>query len=346
MALSFSVAVPVAASLPSSRCLTAERSTSTSRVRCQPKRVQLGAIHSGLLSQSLHTSFYDGGESRAQLTAACAHTAEAPRGGAASSQMNIFDRVSRIVKSYVNAALSAAEDPEKLLDQTVIEMNEDLVKLRQATAQVLASQKQLENRCKQAQQNSDDWYKRAKLALEKGDEMLAKEALKRKKEFEDNANSLRAQLDQQKGVVEKLVSNTRMLESKIQEAKSKKDTLKARAQSAKTSQKVTEMLGSINTSSALAAFDKMEEKVMALEAESEAVGQLSTDELSTKFAMLEGGSNVDDELAALRRDMLGAPKQKGGELPAGRSAAATNSSLKDLDVERELNELRRSSRVE
>ncbi|KAL7230421.1 hypothetical protein ACSBR2_008829 [Camellia fascicularis] len=103
-------------------------------------------------------------------------------------------------------------------------------------------------------------YKRAQLALGKGDEDLAREALKRRKSYADNANTLKAQLDQQKNVVDNLVSNTRLLESKMQEAKSKKDTLKARAQSAKTATKVSEMLGNVNTSSALSAFEKMEEK--------------------------------------------------------------------------------------
>ncbi|KAI5054320.1 hypothetical protein GOP47_0030787, partial [Adiantum capillus-veneris] len=99
-----------------------------------------------------------------------------------------------------------------------------------------------------------------------------------------------------------------LLESKIQEAKSKKDTLKARAQSAKTSQKVNEMLETIKTSSALAAFEKMEEKVNALEAEADALNQLSTDDLAGKFALLEGGSSVDDDLDALKKEMLGTSK--------------------------------------
>ncbi|KAF0920491.1 hypothetical protein E2562_035384 [Oryza meyeriana var. granulata] len=173
---------------------------------------------------------------------------------------NLFDRLSRVVKSYANAVLSSFEDPEKILDQAVLEMNDDLTKMRQATAQVLASQKRLENKYKAAEQASDDWYRRAQLALQKGDEDLAREALKRRKSYADNASSLRTQLDQQKGVVENLISNTRVLESKIAEAKQKKDTLKARAQSAKTSTKVSEMLGNVNTSSALSAFEKMEEK--------------------------------------------------------------------------------------
>ena len=73
-----------------------------------------------------------------------------------------------MISSYANALITAAEDPEKILDQTVNEMNGDLIKMRQATAQVMASQKQLENKYNSAQKTADDWYKRAQLAIEKG----------------------------------------------------------------------------------------------------------------------------------------------------------------------------------
>ncbi|GLJ36994.1 hypothetical protein SUGI_0749440 [Cryptomeria japonica] len=263
--------------------------------------------------------------------------------GGGGAQMNIFERVVRLVKSYANAILSSVEDPEKILDQTVEEMNTDLTKMRQASAQVLASQKQLENRYKTAKQSADDWYRRAKLALEKGDDNLAREALVRRKALEDNANALKSQLDQQKGVVEKLISSTRLLESKIQEAKSKKDTLKARAQSAKTAQKVNEMLGTVNTSSALAVFEKMEEKVMALESEADALNQLNTDDLEGKFALLES-SSVDDDLASLRKDVTGASKRQ--ELPPGQSPVSSRPSypFRDLEIENELNDLRRKTK--
>ncbi|KAL2652083.1 hypothetical protein R1flu_020211 [Riccia fluitans] len=309
-------------------------------------------LHSAFTSQTWSSQFFDGGVGRLALAAAVAKTCSTDggsRGGALAAEANIFERIVRVVKSYANAVVSAAEDPEKLLDQTVNEMNEDLVKMRQASAQVLASQKQLENKYKAANQTADDWYRRAKLALEKGDESLAKEALKRRKDYEESAKALKNQLDQQKGVVDKLISNTRLLESKIQEAKSKKDTLKARAQSAKTAQKVNEMLGSVNTSSALAAFEKMEEKVNALEAEADALNQLSTDDLAGKFALLES-NDVDDDLAALKRDMLGTPAKPSGELPAGRSTSSTSSSsnrpeypFKEFEIEKELNELRKKA---
>ncbi|KVH99510.1 PspA/IM30 [Cynara cardunculus var. scolymus] len=252
-------------------------------------------------------------------------------------RMNLFDRFTRVVKSYANALISTFEDPEKILEQAVTEMNDDLIKMRQATAQVLASQKRMENKYKSAEQASEDWYRRAQLALGKGDEDLAREALKRRKSYADNAASLKTQLDQQKGVVDNLVNNTRLLESKIQEAKSKKDTLKARAQSAKTATKVTEMLGNVNTSSALSAFEKMEEK---------ALNQLTTDDLEGKFAMLES-SSVDDDLASLKKELSGSTKK--GELPPGRTAVGNSSGaaaypFPDLEIEKELNELRQRSR--
>lgn len=295
----------------------------------------------------LRSSFFgnNGGISKfrgIQLTLPDRYRCNGHGGGALGIRMNLFDRFARVVKSYANAIISTFEDPEKILEQSVLEMNDDLVKMRQATAQVLASQKQLENKYKAAEQASADWYKRAQLALGKGEEDLAREALKRRKSYADNATALKAQLDQQKTVVDNLVSNTRLLESKIQEARSKKDTLKARAQSAKTATKVTEMLGSVNTSSALSAFEKMEEKVLAMESQADALGQLATDDLEGKFALLES-SSVDDDLDNLKKEISGSSKK--GELPPGRTAvASSNSSLRDTEIENELNELRRRAR--
>ncbi|KAB2008992.1 hypothetical protein ES319_D10G137500v1 [Gossypium barbadense] len=300
-----------------------------------------------LVKKPLTSSFFNGGASL-KLTSLRSVPGRShcyrQRGGALGTRMNLFDRFARVVKSYANALLSSFEDPEKILDQAVLEMNDDLVKMRQATAQVLASQKRLENKYKAAQQASEDWYRKAQLALQKGEEDLAREALKRRKSFADNANSLKAQLDQQQTVVDNLVSNTRLLESKIQEAKSKKDTLKARAQSAKTATKVNEMVGNVNTGSALAAFEKMEEKVLAMESEAEALGQLTTDDLEGKFALLESTS-VDDDLAKMKRELSGSSQK--GELPPGRTVSASNNTAfpyRDAEIEMELNELRRKAK--
>ncbi|KAI3889599.1 hypothetical protein MKX03_017604 [Papaver bracteatum] len=294
-----------------------------------------------MLRKPLRTSFFNGGVGSLRLSVPASRPNRSRCRGALGTQMNLFDRFARVIKSYANSVLSSFEDPEKILEQTVLEMNDDLTKMRQATAQVLASQKRLENKCKAAQQASEDWYRRAQLALEKGDDNLAREALKRRKSYADNATALKTQLDQQKNVVDNLVSNTRLLESKISEARSKKDTLKARAQSAKTATKVSEMLGNVNTSSALSAFEKMEEKVEAMESQADALNQLTTDDLEGKFAYLES-SSVDDDLENLKKEISGKAIKK--ELPPGRSAASsTPYPYKDMEIEKELNELRRKA---
>ncbi|KAF5194795.1 Membrane-associated protein vipp1 protein [Thalictrum thalictroides] len=294
----------------------------------------------------LKTSFFNGGVLKMSVspTPPKRFVCNGYGGGALGTRMNLFDRFARVVKSYANALISSFEDPEKILEQAVIEMNDDLTKMRQATAQVIASQKRFENQYKAAEQASKDWYGRAQLALEKGDENLAREALKRRKSYADNAISMKTQLDQQKTLVDDLVSKTRLLESKIQEARSKKDTLKARAQTAKTATKVNEMLGNVNTSSALSAFDKMEEKVLAMESQSEALAQLATDDLEGKFALLES-SSVDDDLVNLKKELAGSSKK--GELPPGRTAVSSRNAgfpFQDTEIEKELNELRRKAK--
>ena len=257
------------------------------------------------------------------------------RGRTVVVEANLFARFTRVVSSYANALITAAEDPEKILDQTVNEMNGDLIKMRQATAQVMASQKQLENKYQSAQKTADDWYKRAQLAIEKGDDDLAREALTRRKSYQENADSMKENLRQQKEAVEKLVANTRVLETKMAEAKAKKDTLKARAASARTNKAVADMVTGVSTSSALSAFERMEEKVLAAEAEADAVGVLSaSDALEQQFKLLESGS-VEDELSALKGLKSGS-KSSGGALPAGRKVSDA--------IEMEMDALRRKAK--
>eukprot|EP00891_Asterochloris_glomerata_P003303 jgi/Astpho2/3303/Aster-04654 len=224
-------------------------------------------------------------------------------------EANLFSRFFRVIRSYANSIVGAAEDPEKILDQAVNEMQSDLIKMRQAAAQVVGSQKQLEAKYAQASDTADQWYRRAELALQKGDDELAREALKRRKAYEDNAKVMKVQLDAQNKAVDQLKGNTRMLESKLAEAKSKKDTLKARAKSAATSKQIQEMIQGLNTSNAATAFERMEEKLA------------SSDELESKFNRLEG-DDVDDELASMKKGLLKGGSRSGPSskqsLPEGR----------------------------
>ncbi|NES75263.1 MULTISPECIES: PspA/IM30 family protein [Okeania] len=227
--------------------------------------------------------------------------------------MGLLDRVWRVIRANINTLISGAEDPEKVLEQTVTDMQNDLVKLRQAVAQAIATQKRTERQCSQAQSTADEWYRRAQLALQKGQENLAREALTRRKSYQETAKSMKIQVEQQKQVMEKLKQNMRQLEQKISEAKLKKNMYIARARSAKASEKLNEILGTVNTGNALSAFEKMEEKVMQLEAKSEAIAELGTDSLEKQFASLEEGNDIETELEAMKAEML--PGGSNSQLP-------------------------------
>ena len=251
--------------------------------------------------------------------------------------MGFFDRLGRLVRANANAALSAAEDPVKILDQSVADMQADLVKLRQAVATAIASQKRIQNQADQADAQAKTWYERAELALKKGEEDLAREALGRRKTCQDTATALQGQLQSQCGQVDQLKKSLVQLESKIAEAKTKKDMLKARAQAAQAQEQLQSAVGNLGTNSAMAAFEQMEEKVQALEARSQAAAELAGADLESQFAALEGAPEVDSELEALKGKLSGSASAP--SLPAGGEGVQP---VKVSEVDTELEELRRS----
>lgn len=252
--------------------------------------------------------------------------------------MGLFDRLSRVVRANLNDLVSKAEDPEKVLEQTIIDMGEDLIQLKQAFAQTVGTQKRTEKQYEQALVDANKWEQRAKLALQKGEESLAREALVRKKSFGDTAATLKAQLDQQGTQVETMRRNLMALESKISEAKTKKNMLVSRAKAAKANEALQETMSGLNTSGSMAAFERMENKVLDMEARSQAVGELAGSGLENQFAELEAGGGVDDELAMLKAQMTGSAEPQGA-LPEASSQEA--SSPKDQVVDAELEDLRR-----
>ena len=174
--------------------------------------------------------------------------------------MGFFDRLSRLIRANANAAVGSMEDPAKILDQSVADMQSDLIKLRQAVATAIASQKRIQNQAEQAESQAATWYERAELALKKGEEDLAREALGRRKTCQDTATALNTQLQSQAGQVEQLKKSLITLESRIAEAKTKKDMLKARAQAAQAQEQLQSAVGSLGTNSSMAAFERMEER--------------------------------------------------------------------------------------
>ncbi|CCH64513.1 Phage shock protein A [Richelia intracellularis HM01] len=216
--------------------------------------------------------------------------------------MGLFDRVRRLVSANLNDLVNKAEDPEKILEQSILEMQEDIVQLRQGVALAIAAQKRTEKQYNDAASEINKWQRNAQLALQKGDENLARQALERKKTFSETSTSLKASLDQQIAQVDSLKRNLIQLESKLSEAKTKKEMLKARITAAKAQEQLGSMVKGMNTSSAMAAFERMEEKVLIQEARAQSVAELAGSDLENQFAQLES-SDVDYELEALKAQM-------------------------------------------
>jgi phage shock protein A len=218
--------------------------------------------------------------------------------------MGLIKRILRVIQANLNSLIGSAEDPEKILEQTVAEMQENLVRLRQGVAQAIATQKRTERQAIAANSSAEEWYRRAQLALQQGNEPLARQALTKRRAYQDTATSLSNQIGQQTEIVERLKQDMRSLEAKISEAKTKKDMYIARARSAEASYRLQEMLSTVSATSSLNAFERMEEKVLQIEAKSEAIAQLGSDDLVKEFTSLESANNIDTELAAMKAQML------------------------------------------
>ncbi|MFH7244671.1 MAG: PspA/IM30 family protein [Spirulina sp.] len=213
--------------------------------------------------------------------------------------MGLFDRTFRALRANLNGLVNQAEDPEKILEQALMEMESNLLQLRQAVAQAIATQKRTERQSAQAKTTAQEWYNRAELALKKGDEESARQALTRRQTALESALVMDNQLSQQRQVVTSMKENMHRLETKIAEAKTQKDLYIARARSAEASRRLQEMIG--GNGSTTAAFDRVEQQVLDLEARSEAMEELSGDPLERQFAALESQKTpVDQELAAMK----------------------------------------------
>jgi phage shock protein A len=222
--------------------------------------------------------------------------------------MGIFDRFRRVVKSNLNDMISKAENPEKMLNQLIIDMNEQLIESKKSVASAIADEKKLERLMNQQVSQGEEWDRKARLALKAGKEDLAKEALLRKQEFASLATQYQEQWKAQHDSVEKLKQSLRGLQQKIEEAQRKKNLLVARAKRAEAQKRIQSTIGSMADNSAFAAFDKMASKVDRIEAEVDAMAEIEdmskTDDIESQFAALESSdASADILLEDLRREM-------------------------------------------
>ena len=242
--------------------------------------------------------------------------------------MGLIDRIVRVIRANFNSLTAQAEDPEKILEQAVSDMQGDLVQMRQGVAAAIASQKRTERQADQAQSLADQWYQRAQMALQQGNDSMAREALTKRRSYQETATALKSQIEQQNSIVGRLKKDMQMLESKISEARTKKDMYIARARSAEASARMNEMLGGMNTTS-LNAFEQMEEKVLQLEAQSLAIAEVGTDDLQNKFATLEASNDIDAEMTAMKAQLL-----TGGENP-DQLSDRSSTTPKDSGIEKQ-----------
>jgi phage shock protein A len=218
--------------------------------------------------------------------------------------MGIFNRVADVVKANINELLDKAEDPEKMLKQMVIEMEESINQTALSVARAIANEKTLERKIEKAKKESLDWEQKAVKALNSGREDLAKAALEKKNLENRNFTDLEPVYLQARETAQKLRDRLNILKTKLDEARTKQDTLIARSQAAKAEKQISQAMAGVG-SDAFSKFDKYERKVEQIEAEASAFGELadSGKRLEDEFKLLDTESNVDNDLLALKQKM-------------------------------------------
>jgi phage shock protein A len=224
-----------------------------------------------------------------------------------------------IVKANINDLLDRAEDPEKMIKQMVLEMEEAVNKATLAVGSAIANEKSLERQYNKQLAQSNDWQQRAVQAVGAGRDDLARQALERKNTIAKNVTDLDRMLGEARTTSTTLRGQLDQLKSKLDEARMRQNTLIARSQAAKAKKEIAQSVAGIG-SDAFSKFDKLEAKVEKTESEAEAFAQLAGENtsLEDQFKMLGTSAEVDDELEALKAQ-LGTGNRSAGSLPEGSS---------------------------
>lgn len=214
--------------------------------------------------------------------------------------MPIFEKIKRILKSNINDLLDRVEDPEKILEQLLEDMQQELKEAKIQVAGAIRDGNKLEAQYRENLESSEKWEKRAIVFIQNGDDIRAKEALRRKRSFSDLAESFREQLEAQKESIAVLKDGLTTLESKIEEAKHKRALLIARQKRAEAERIIQQTMAGISDSTALSAFDRIQNRVLDAEMNVEALRELHQLSLEERFAELNRNDEIEDELARLK----------------------------------------------
>lgn len=215
-----------------------------------------------------------------------------------------FKRMKTVVGSELNAMLDKAEDPVKMLDQFMREMEADIQDAEGAVAKQIANEKILKRKANDAEATVEKRQQQAEKAVEAGDDELARRALEEKAENEKQSVLLNESWARAKHDADEIKDKLEQMKKEYNQMKLKKDALKARAETAKTRTKMNRSLSNIGGDESRKGFERMEERVLQYEAEAETTEDLSESArtLDEEFEKLEG-SNVDKELSALKAKM-------------------------------------------
>ncbi len=221
--------------------------------------------------------------------------------------MALLERVAALVRANLNDLVDKAEDPEKMIKQVILDMQNQLLQLKTQVAIAIADQHLLAKRAAENDFKQSEWMQKAELAVDKKDDALARAALERSMGYRELAENFRQQVGDQKAEVESLKASLQKLEGKLVEAQAKSDLLIARHRRARASKKASEARIGLGSGSGAGTFDRMKDKVTRAEAVSQAWADVASGDLEDRFAALEKEKEIDRLLADLKsRKLLGA----------------------------------------
>ena len=175
--------------------------------------------------------------------------------------MGMFTKLSTLIKSNINDLISRAEDPEKMLNQIIIDMRDQFAKAKREVAAAIADERKLKSQLDDEVKQAHDWEHRAMLAVKEGRDDLAKQALIRQQEHAERARVIQQTWHEQSAETEKLKGSLRQLNDKIEEAKRKRNLLIAKQKRAQAQRRIHETMSGLSDSSAFEAFNRMAEKI-------------------------------------------------------------------------------------
>jgi phage shock protein A len=214
--------------------------------------------------------------------------------------MALLERVSTLVRANINDLMDKAEDPEKMIKQVILDMQNQLLQVKTQVAIAIADQHLLEQKQKENEEKTTDWTRKAELAVGKIEDDLACAALHRVESYRELSASFAEQVVDQKAQVENLKTALRQLEQKLTEAQAKADVLVAQQRRARAAGKAQDARASIGDRSKAAAFDRMKRKVAHHEAVGQAKGELSTEDVEHRLTAIEKEFRIEQLLAEMK----------------------------------------------